>query len=61
MKKEFNIHYWNINNYKLKKLYPQLTDADLVWRHETKDDLFQTIAEKLEIKKTQLEEIIAGL
>ena len=61
MKKEFNIHYWNINNYKLKKLYPQLTDADLRWRHETKDDLFQTIAEKLEMKKMELEEIIAGL
>jgi hypothetical protein len=61
MRKEFDIHYWNMNNYKLIEKYPQLTEADLIWRHETKDDLFQTIAEKLGIKKKELEEIVAGL
>jgi hypothetical protein len=61
MRKEFNIYYWNMNSYKLKKMYPQLTDADLIWRHETNDELFQGIAEKLEIRKKDLEEIIAGL
>jgi hypothetical protein len=61
MKKEFNLHYWNLNNYKLKNMYPQLTKADLIWRHETKDDLFQTIAEKIGVKKAEIEEIIDGL
>lgn len=61
MKREFDIHYWNTNNYKLKKRYPQLTDADLIWRHETKENLFRTIAEKLGMRTTDLEEIIASL
>ena len=58
MSKEFNLTYWNFNNYKLKKRYPQLSNADLIWRHETKDDLFGMIADKLGIKKKELEEIV---
>lgn len=58
MRKEFNISYWNLNNYKLKNRYPQLTNADLIWRHETKDELFMSIAETLGIKKKELEEIV---
>ena len=58
MKKEFDIHYWNLNNYKLKNMYPQLTNADLVWRHETKDDLFRMIAGTLGITKRELEKIV---
>jgi len=61
MKKEFNIHYWNLNNYKLQKIYPKLTNADLIWRHQTKDDLFNNIAETLGLRKKELEGIIENL
>ena len=37
---------WENIKWKLKSLYPQLTDSDLMWRHETKNDLFNMIATK---------------
>jgi hypothetical protein len=58
MLKEFDIHKWNLNTYKLIKKFPQLTNADLVWRHETKNDLFRSIADKLGITKKDFEEIV---
>ncbi|MBN2806617.1 MAG: hypothetical protein JXR22_08145 [Prolixibacteraceae bacterium] len=61
MKEEFDIKIWNQNKNKLKQKYPQLTEADLIWRHETKDDLFRMIANKLNLKKKDFEEIIGSL
>lgn len=58
MLNEFDIHKWNMNKYKLIKKYPQLTDADLIWRHETKNDLFRSIADKLGMTRKELEEIV---
>jgi hypothetical protein len=55
---EFDIHNWNLNKYKLLNKYPQLTNADLIWRHETKNDLFRTIANKLGMTKKEFEEIV---
>jgi hypothetical protein len=58
MQQDFDIHQWNLNKFKLLKKYPQLTNADLIWRHETKNELFLTIADKLGMTRKGFEEII---
>jgi hypothetical protein len=47
MKTENDIIYWNDLKSKLKMKYPQLTTADLQWRHSTWEDLIDMIAGKL--------------
>ncbi len=51
MESKFNLDYWERLKPLLKEEFPQLTNADLFWRHETKNDLFKMLATKL--KKTQ--------
>lgn len=58
MQKEFDIHKWNMNKFKLLKKYPQLTNADLIWRHETKSELFRTIADRLGMTQKVFEEMV---
>jgi hypothetical protein len=58
MSHEFDIHKWNLNKYKLLKKFPQLTDADLIWRHESKNELFRSIADKLGLTQKGFEEIV---
>jgi hypothetical protein len=58
MQYEFDIHQWNLNKFKLIQKYPQLTNADLIWRHESKNDLYRTIADKLGITLKVFEEIV---
>jgi hypothetical protein len=58
MQYEFDIHQWNMNKFKLLKKYPELTTADLIWRHETKSELFRTIADKLGMTQKGFEEIV---
>jgi hypothetical protein len=47
MNEKFDLYHWHRIKMTIKKKYPQLTDADLIWRHETKDEFFKTIAGKL--------------
>jgi hypothetical protein len=47
MEKEFDLVYWNKLKSKLKQEYPILTNADLLWRNSTKEELLRTIALKL--------------
>jgi hypothetical protein len=47
MEKEFDLVYWNKLKSKLKQEYPLLTNADLLWRNSTKEELLRTIALKL--------------
>jgi hypothetical protein len=47
MEEEFDLNNWARIKMSLKKKYPQLTDADLIWRHETKDDFLKMISSKL--------------
>jgi hypothetical protein len=51
----FNLDDWNRLKPILKRRYPQLTDADLLWRHETKNDLYKMLATKLKKTRKQLE------
>lgn len=54
----FDLNKWENVKGKLKSLYPQLTDADLIWRHETQDNLYSLIASKLLISKKELTELV---
>ena len=61
MDTEFDMNNWGNVVVKLKERYPQLTNADLIWRHETQDDFFKIIATELGITKSELKLIIEQL
>jgi len=61
LKTKFDLDHWERIKWKLKSLYPQLTDADLIWRHESKDSMFYEIASKLVISKKAFSEIVDSL
>jgi hypothetical protein len=61
MDQELDVIYWNDLRNKLKQKYPQLTNADLLWRHGTQEDLLDMIALKLGKTYKELLEIIKKL
>jgi hypothetical protein len=61
MDKKFDLDHWERVKWKLKNLYPQLTDSDLMWRHDSKDNMFYEIASKLVISKKAFSEIVESL
>jgi hypothetical protein len=61
MDAKFDLYHWDNIKEKLKSLYPQLTDADLIWRHETKDSLYNLIATKLVISKKEFAAVVDSL
>jgi hypothetical protein len=58
---KFDLDHWERVKWKLKKLYPQLTDSDLIWRHESKDNMFYEIASKLVISKKAFADLVDSL
>jgi uncharacterized protein YydD (DUF2326 family) len=60
MEATFDLDHWERVKWKLKNLYPQLTDSDLIWRHESKDSLYALIASKLLISRKEFSEIVDG-
>ena len=58
MDKEFDFIYWDDLKHKLKQEYPQLTNADLLWRNGTENELLRMIALKLGKTKKELQEVI---
>ncbi len=54
----FDLNKWENVKGKLKNMYPQLTEADLVWRHESQDNLYNLISNKLLISKKEFTEIV---
>lgn len=58
MDTEFDFKNWGDITMNLKNKYPQLTNADLMWRHETKDDLYKVIANKIGKTKNELIAVI---
>jgi hypothetical protein len=60
MDTEFDLKNWQNVKDKLLDLYPQLTDADLIWRHESKNALFDSLATKLVISKKEFTELVDG-
>lgn len=61
MNTDFDLKNWDNVKWKLKRLYPQLTDADLIWRHESKGDLYSLLATKLVITKKELSQTVDSL
>lgn len=61
MDNEFDLKQWENVKRKLKSLYPQLTDSDLIWRHETKNDLFNMIATKLVMSNKEFFDLVDSL
>jgi len=61
MEQELDVIYWNDLKSKLKKEYPLLTNADLLWRHSTQEDLIDMIALKLGKTYKELQKIIEKL
>jgi hypothetical protein len=61
METDFDLKHWDNLKDKLKSLYPELTDSDLIWRHETKNDLFNLIATKLVISKKEFSDLVDSL
>jgi hypothetical protein len=47
MENTFDILLWDDIKGKLKLKYPHLTNADLQWRNNSRDDLIEMIADKL--------------
>lgn len=58
METRFDLYHWENIKGKLKSLYPQLTDSDLFWRHDSKDNLHYQIASKLLISRKEFTEIV---
>jgi hypothetical protein len=61
MSNVLNNEYWNSIRGKLKKQYPELTNADLHVRNGSEDEFFKMIAYKLGMSKKELNEIISRL
>jgi hypothetical protein len=61
MNDEFDIIYWNDLKSKLKQKYPELTNADLLWRHGSEEDLLRMIAFKLGKTKRELQATIEDI
>jgi len=61
MEQELDVIYWNDLTSKLKQKFPLLTNADLLWRHTTQEDLLDMIALKLGKTYRELKEIIEKL
>ena len=61
MDNEFDFRAWDIVKDKLKNIFPQLTDADLIWRHGSKDDFYRTIATKLGKTRQEFNTIVDSL
>ena len=61
MNAEFDLSNWSSVANELKRRYPHLTNADLMWRHETKRDFYKMIASELGMTTNELEQIITQL
>jgi hypothetical protein len=55
MNKNFDHKQWDVIKVKLNKLYPTLTNSDLIWRHGSFDELLDMIASKLGKTKYELQ------
>jgi hypothetical protein len=55
MKRNFDHKQWDVIKVKLNKLYPNLTNSDLIWRHGSLDELLKMIATKLGKTKNEIQ------
>jgi hypothetical protein len=60
METKFDLSQWSHIKDKLRNRYPVLTEADLIWRSTTEEDLLQNISTKLGKTKKDLMDVIAS-
>lgn len=58
METKFDMNEWGRIKDKLRKKYPELTDADVIWGRTTREDLLQNISTKLGKTKKDLIDVI---
>ena len=58
---KFELNRWKNVKEKIKLLYPQLTDADLICRNQSKENLYNLIKTKMAISKKEFTEIVDSL
>lgn len=58
METKFDMNQWKYIKDKLKNMYPELSDSDLDWGRELRDDLLQNISDKLGKTKKDLMDLI---
>jgi hypothetical protein len=61
MNPKFSPEYMQLLKTRLRKKYPQLTDADLQYKEGNEESMFRMLEYKLRMTKQELEEIIAEL
>lgn len=61
MDPKFSPEYMQLLKTRLRKKYPQLTDADLQYKEGNEENMFRMLEYKLRMTKLELQEIIAGL
>jgi len=61
MDAKLDLNRWKKVKEKIKSLYPQLSDADLICRHQSKENLYYLISTKLVISKKEFTEILDSL
>ena len=61
MNTEIDLHKWGEIALKLRQVYPQLTTADLAWRHGTKIEFYRMIAGELGMSRREFETMIDQL
>ena len=58
METKFDMNQWGYIKDKLRNKYPELTDADLVWGHVSREDLIQMISTGLGKTQKELLDVI---
>jgi hypothetical protein len=58
METKFDMNQWGYIKDKLRNKYPELTDADLVWGHVSREDLIQMISTRLGKTQKELLDVI---
>lgn len=58
---EVELEEWNNKKFGLKKMYPFLTDSDMLWRDGSRSDLVKELAYRVGVSWRQMEEIVQKL
>ena len=58
MEIKFDMNQWDYIKDKLQKMYPELTNADLVWGHTSRNDLIEMLSAKLGKTRKDLLDVI---
>lgn len=58
METKFDMNQWGYIKDKLRDRYPDLTNADLIWGHVSRNDLLEMISNKLGKTRKEIMDVI---